>query len=240
MNLIEKPKNNGFTLVELLVVIVVIAALAAITLSVSQRMMNKAHANQAMQNLHQIGATLATYASDHSMKLPAANGPAVQADGSTANLQWNEVCLAMIYPDTPPEQFKNAKWWDNTKSFMKNPMFKDKDGWTPLNPGYAMNLKVPENVALAQDAGATPDPLLMSVALASLPDPGHTPIIAPNTDWTYRFDSGELAKFDKSPQKDLLSEGKFPILFVDGHVEVMYPKEYTDRKLGDQPLPPAN
>ena len=37
---------------------------------------------------------------------------------------------------------------------------------------------------------------------------------------------------------DLLVDGKMPIMFVDGHVEVMTPAEYVQRELYLMPLPP--
>jgi prepilin-type processing-associated H-X9-DG protein len=225
-------------LVELLVVVVIIAALAAVSLSVSRRMMSKAQANQAMQNLSQIGAVLTTYATDHSMKLPAAKGTTQLANGTTADLQWNEACLIMIYPDSRIEDFKTVQWWESSKSFLRNPMFKDNAGWAPLNPGYAMNVKVAENLAATQGPAASADPLTVNLALANIPDQGRTPIAAPNTNWTYRYDSGETAKFERDPAKELLSDGKVPILFVDGHVESMTPKEYRDKGLDQMPLPP--
>jgi len=233
-----QSEHRGFTLVELLVVIVIVAALAAVSISVSRRMMSKAQANQAMQNLSQIGAVLTTYATDHSMKLPAAKGTAQLADGTTAVLQWNEACLIMVYPDSRIEDFKTVQWWESTKSFMRNPMFKENAGWTPLNPGYAMNAMLAENLAAAQDPAPTADPLTVNVALASISDPGRTPVVAPNGTWTYRYDSAEIKGFDKSPLKELLADGKTPILFVDGHVESMTPKEYVDKGLDKMPLAP--
>jgi prepilin-type processing-associated H-X9-DG protein len=35
--------------------------------------------------------------------------------------------------------------------------------------------------------------------------------------------------------KDFLIDGKVPILFVDGHVETISPKDYMARKLDDLP-----
>ncbi|MEO7099001.1 MAG: prepilin-type N-terminal cleavage/methylation domain-containing protein [Luteolibacter sp.] len=235
MKFIRKPKNNnGFTLVELLVVVVIIAALAALSLTIGPRMMAKAKANQSMQNIRQIGPIVSVYAADHSMKLPAAKGPVAQPDNKPDEiLQWNEVCLAVIYPETDHAEFKTKKWWDSSsgsKCFLRNPLLKDPT-WAPLNPGYAMNEMIVENITTATEAEAPADPLAVSVALATIPDPGRTPLIAPYSNWHYRYDASQIRGFNKSPLKELLIDGKIPVLFVDGHIEVLTPQEYVDRKL---------
>jgi prepilin-type processing-associated H-X9-DG protein len=106
-----------------------------------------------------------------------------------------------------------------------------KDGWAPLNPGFAMNSKLAENIAISKGTAVEGDPLEVSIPLSTIPESGRAPLIAPNTSFSYTFDSGDIAKFNKGAAKDLLSAGKLPILFVDGHVESMTPKEYSDKKL---------
>lgn len=230
-------------MVELLVVIVIIASLAALAFTVGPRVMAKAKANQCMQNMRQIGPLLNTYAADHSMKLPPAKGPVELADGTTTDLQWNEICLTMLYPDTAQADFKTKTWWETTKCFMRNPLLNEiakPRGWTPLNPGYGFNEMIAENLALAPNDGSVTakDPLTISVPLASIADPGLTPLIAPSDNWHYRYDPAEVAGIPTSTLKDLLVEGKVPVLFVDGHVEVMSPEDYVRRELYLVPLPP--
>ena len=242
MKFTRKPKNNGFTLVELLVVVVIIAALAALSLTLGPRMMAKAKANQSMQNIRQIGPVMSVYAADHSMKLPAAKGPVELSDGTTPDLQWNEVCLAVLYPETAQVDFTTKKWWDSavgSKCFLRNPMLKDPT-WAPLNPGYAINEMIAENLAKANTDPAAPtaDPFTVSIALSTIPDPGRTPLIAPSNNWHYRYDAKEITGFKSSPLKDLLIESKVPVLFVDGHIEVVTPEEYVSRQLYLVPLVP--
>ena len=235
MKIAIKPKSGGFTLVELLVVIVIVAALAALSFTVGPKMMRKAKATEAMQNIRQIGPLITTYAADHDMKLPAARGPVTQPDGTTSELQWNEVCIAVLFPDTPITEFKTKAWWEKNKNFMRNPLFK---AWTPLKTGFALNEMIAENIANAAEE-KTGEPLSTPVALASIPDPGRTPLIAPYDDYIYRLEStGESKRFTVSPVKDLLVDGKMPILFVDGHIESVTPTEYVNRKLAEFPLAP--
>ncbi len=237
-------KSPGFTLVELLVVIVIIAAVAALSLTMLPRMMARAKANQSLQNMRQFSPLITTYAGDHSMKLPAARGPVEQPDGITVDLQWHEVCLAILYPDIAAAEFKTKKWWDSTKCIFRNPLFKETAlprGWAPLNPGYGMNEMIAENLASVNTDPAAPaaDPLTVSIALASIPDPGRTPLIAPSDNWHYRYDPNEIAGIATHTLKDLLVEGKVPVLFVDGHIEVVTPGEYVTRQLYLVPLAPA-
>ena len=243
MKLVRKPQNVGFTLVELLVVIVIIAALAALSFTVGPKMLRKAKATEAMQNMRQLGPLLSTIAADHEMKLPAILGPVTQPDGTTKDLQWNELCLAALYPDTAPADFITTQWWDKKKVILRNPMFLETAkprGWTPLNSGYAFNEMIAENLAAAK--GAVPahaDLLAISVPLAALGDPGRTPLIAPCDNYFYRYDAGEIAGFKNGTLKDLTSDGKIPVLFVDGHVEVMTPDDYLTRNLSEIPIVPV-
>jgi prepilin-type N-terminal cleavage/methylation domain-containing protein/prepilin-type processing-associated H-X9-DG protein len=62
--------KRGFTLVELLVVIAVLAVLVALLLPALQRARNQARAVACMSNLRQIGMALVTYASDNRMAIP--------------------------------------------------------------------------------------------------------------------------------------------------------------------------
>lgn len=233
----------GFTLVELLVVIAIIAALAALSFTVGPEMLKKAKVTEAMQNLQQLGPLLSTVATDNEMKLPAIFGPVTRPDGITQDLQWDEVRLAMVYPDTKPADFKTAKWWDKKRVFLRNLLFAENAkprGWSPLNPGYALNEMVAENLAFAKGANPShPELMAISVPLAALGDPGRTPLIAPCDNYYYRYDAAEIAGFKSGTLKDLTTDGKIPELFVDGHIEVMIPDDYLTRKLSEIPIVPV-
>jgi prepilin-type processing-associated H-X9-DG protein len=96
-----------------------------------------------------------------------------------------------------------------------------------------MNEMIPENLALAS-TGAAPshaELLTISTPYAALAEPGRTPLIVPCDNYFFRYDTQELKGFEKGTLKDFLFQGKFPVLFVDGHVEAVSPSEYEERKL---------
>lgn len=58
-------RQSGFTLVELLVVVAIIAILAALLLPVISRAKQKAHKAVCISNLHQLGIGLQSFVADH-------------------------------------------------------------------------------------------------------------------------------------------------------------------------------
>lgn len=63
-------KHRGFTLTELLIVVAVIAALAAIGMSVYRSSKQKAHQSVALQKMKSLGSAFATYTVDRNGALP--------------------------------------------------------------------------------------------------------------------------------------------------------------------------
>lgn len=238
-------KRDGFSLVEILVVVVIVAILASVALTVGPKMTARAKATEALENMRQIGPFLTNYAIDHSNKFPAINGPVKLPDGTERDMQWNEVCLMMAYPDVAPSEFSKPQWWKtNTKVFLRNPLLKEDGsatGWKPLNPGYGMNEMIAENLAISMGNAAPSQEELLKIELpmTSLAEPARTPLLAPSDKYHFRYDPGEINRFNSGNLKDLLSEGKFPIIFVDNHVEQVTPGEYVSRKLYLVPITPT-
>lgn len=230
-------QRGGFTLVELLVVIAIVAVLAATAMTVGPKMLAKARATEAMQNLRQFGPLLTSYASEHSMKLPAIRADVVQPDGTSVNMIWHEVCLAMVYPDEDIQNFKSKTWWESRKIFMKNPQFKASAGWTPQNPGYAFNAKLLENIATnaGRELPNEEELLTMQVSMTNITEPSRAPVVTPYTANSFRNDPAEINAYERAPLKDFLTDNRMSVLFLDGHVESVGIREYITRDLYLEP-----
>jgi prepilin-type N-terminal cleavage/methylation domain-containing protein/prepilin-type processing-associated H-X9-DG protein len=220
--------RQAFTLVELLVVIVIIAALAAITFSLAARMKKKGEAAKSIRNLRQIGTMTGVYAADNSMKIPALKG-ASNPPGSVDEVLWHEALLFMAYPDVDRAKIKwSTPWWKSNKPFLMNPLMTDTSrpkAFSPWFNGYAYNYQITARLG-AYDEGVSP-------SMASFSEPTRTPFVVPY--WNTRYATKDIAGND---MKSFLVDNRMSVLFVDGHVENMKPDEYLSRKLDDMPKRP--
>ncbi len=220
--------KSGFTLVELLVVIVIIAILASVTFALGPKMLRRADAAKSVQNIGQIGKVMISHAADNSFRLPPLRGMVQDQSGTEVEQIWHEVLLAEIFPGTTVTSFKEEIWWENQKPFFRNPLLKKNAaprGWTPTNPGFAMNRRIFDN--LDRDISER-------IPLATISDQSRTPIVAPFYDVEYTYMGAEISG---PAMEALLIDDQAPILFVDGHVEVMSLRDYTQRELFNIPKP---
>ena len=67
-------KQSGFTIVELLIVVIVIAILATITIVSFGAIQNRAHDSAVQSDLRQLGLRIQSYYHDNSDTLPVATG----------------------------------------------------------------------------------------------------------------------------------------------------------------------
>jgi type II secretory pathway pseudopilin PulG len=212
--------SPAFTLVELLVVFVIMASLAALAMAMFPRVRMRADFAKSVQNMRQIGSLFGVYASENSFRLPPMR---VQTGG---DIHWHQSLLAYAYSDVDPAKFGDSGWWMQAKPFLRNPLMTDTLKPHPFRPywcGYAMNRQIQVNAGLDQS-------LSFSVPLSAVTDQARTPIVAPRNDYTYN-----LADLKSDAIKPFLMDGKLPILFVDGHIETMKVSEYESRRLNLMP-----
>jgi len=223
---------KGFTLVELLVVIVIIATLAGVTFAVTQRLKKSAENTKSIQNMRQIGALAGVYAADHSMSLPPA-----QAITGKGNVMWFHALMSQVYTDSTDQDrmLGDTKWWEANKPFMRNPLMTEtsKPPFRPWFPGYALNNQLAIRAFSTANAADYTNNLTRPVPLALIPEPGRTPYAIPSGNWFYT--SGDLSG---AGIKAFLVSGKIPVVFVDGHVETISPREYLSRRLEMMPTRP--
>ncbi len=82
--LLRTHRRSGFTLTELLVVILIVAVLATISLTIVSRVRDRANDSLAVMHMRQIGLGIAGYMSDN-QRLPRFSGTGVSSALSTAN-----------------------------------------------------------------------------------------------------------------------------------------------------------
>lgn len=103
------PARSGFTLVELLVVIVIVASLAGLLFAMANRMKKKAESAACMSNLRQLTSIALAYSSDHHGDLPMpteAGGELAWPDTLAADLGKERPFLTEESVKCCPTQFK--------------------------------------------------------------------------------------------------------------------------------------
>lgn len=202
----------GFTLIELMVAIVIIAVLASIAFVVAKRGLEKAHAATCMSNLRQVGIFMNGAASENHGQYPHGGPPR----------GWiSRVCAVMVsdYPDTGGE--KDALFFEEgAGKIFTCPS--DKDGRKQLHKSYLANpwvvgMKTGEGEWLGNGS-------FKPTRVQSIKRPAEVFLVV--EDWTrdaklwrgngLRY-KGDLQKDESHPAH---GDGRH-FLYVDGHVEFL-------------------
>jgi prepilin-type processing-associated H-X9-DG protein len=229
-NASQRPPN-GFTLVELLVVITIIITLAALGFTMVTKMRKNADAAKQTSILHEIGPLLILFSTENNGQIPAAVHKQEREDGGFNHNHWAQYLVGLMRPEVPLSTIKTKEWWDSNKPFLINPLWKQpSNGRTPSHwaPGYALNGGVVNNLGPQKAPWPSHATWYGNVPfrLAAVESPARVPIIAPGDDYHYT-----TIKADSKAIKQFTVNGKFPVLFVDGHVENVSPREYEANRL---------
>ena len=204
-------RSSGFTLIEVLVVISIIAVLAAITMSLAKGFRQRAQSAVCIQNLKQIGVGLHAFISDKSGRFP---------DGA-ADVSWTErgMCWYDAAAQNMGREYVPYHQGDPLPNCFGCPAGHGKayePSW-PYTGDYAANFRLGRN----EDSART---------LASVKNPGATPYVQ-DTVKQNQFGEWVLGKGFPKTDGQAFSDrhgGKGNILWVDGHVSSFTYAEYMD------------
>jgi prepilin-type N-terminal cleavage/methylation domain-containing protein/prepilin-type processing-associated H-X9-DG protein len=198
--------RRGFTLIEMLVVIAIIALLAAILVPAVTNSISKAKNIQCMSNMRGLGQAMLQYALQNNQVLPMAS------DNSQPSGQWAwsyRLLDAGIFPD----------YGSVGELLRKNEIFRCPSDKGPGEdkPSFAMNSYI------SSGTGSFADYRYMS----TIPNPSQTILFAEvwgrqnNAGYTKVDPNSGFAAFERH-------KGKANYTFLDGHVESLHYQQMTD------------
>ncbi len=232
--------NDGFTLVELLVVIGIIALLAGLLLPAALAVRGRARTVACMQNLRQLGVGLRMYVNDFdgvfpcarwkddrpNTRWPTAIGPYIggsvedptwQSTPQTGNRIINDLLRCPAIGDSD-HQLPDADRADylRTGSYGYNwmtfgPFWPDPDVLRPFPTGEG-RISVPQNTIMVADAFGD----------ASMTDGVHAYTLDPPVMLNGRWGSGTGGQCPADPRH---TNGTFAALFADGHAATLTMRE---------------
>ncbi|MBU3666602.1 MAG: prepilin-type N-terminal cleavage/methylation domain-containing protein [Chthoniobacterales bacterium] len=210
----QQPLDTGFTLVELLVVMAIIAVLAAVAIAASGSAVAKSAAAECATNLRSLGAGLQLYCADHGGSFPRSYHSA----GASREPGW----AASIAPYLgTPEATATEDWKTLFNSFFRCPADKNSD---PRVYSYGLNVFF-ELDPDGDDYVGAPASWRRTVAI---PNPSRTIMLAEVASASggmtadhfmcHQWSSVNAAKNAVAHERH---SGKSNFLFVDGHVETL-------------------
>lgn len=223
---------SGFTLVELLVVLVVIALLTVLALPALSTALDSSANTRSASNLKVLGVAMNQYAADNGGSLPWAVTRVHDENGNWARVgSWDSMLLPYLFPHQSfnPRTNQNG-YYPTIKA--SEPLFSHPKDESILNDegrvrrGYAMPHGI-GHVGIAVWSA----PLVPATRLAAIPAPAQTLLLVENPgiedNFVGRTGGSAVASPDQQirHQTELSRTGGFNYLFVDGHVEYLKREE---------------
>lgn len=220
-------QRDGFTLVEMLVVISIVAVLAAIAFPVYQSMQDSAKAAQCSSNLREIYMGISGYVQDNNGRYPSSRG-----SGTNINSFWFIEIGPYLEPGRrfDPAKVRTGPWPQDIP--FACPACTN-HGWGGAGIDVGIN---------GYQVGATVDPRSVSDALRTakasalsttllVADAGRTV-----GNWQIGFRIGTNGSFTASAANDIAPRhnGRANILYFDGHVGQVTEEQLKDPKLIEQ------
>ncbi len=223
-------RRGGFTLIEMLVVIAIIALLAAILAPAITGAMRRAKAVRCLSYMKQIGVALSGFAADNKGAIPLVTN---QGSGSSdGKLHWVQYLsgyvgnedVGWVDPHDPNSVFWGCPSWEGRDSGWNIP---PRTETASSSPGYGMNMypEQPANWNSNSRNDLNNDPLyyMDDITFAS-----SRVVVADTIDWhvsaTWRYDNGFYG-FTSWSRGDPFRHGKNAnYLFFDGHARPLEPQ----------------
>lgn len=213
----NKPRlNRAFTLVELLVCVAIVAALAAMLLPSIGSSIEKAQRTRCVSNLKQIGQGMGLYLNEHDMIFPMAY--------DSSGLNWRYSLVRGGYMGAPgiKRTDDSSQWRPEQYDVMGCPTARSKSNkQPPFSPTYAMNANIGNQVT----------------RLNRLTAPAQCWMIADgNLAASGNYGIALWSRGGTNSLPGTIHAGSANILYCDSHVAYMPPGQFpTDDRPGNSP-----
>lgn len=209
--------RNGFSLVEVCAVILIVTVLGALLIPALAQARNKIRLVQCASNLRQMGTLFALYAQDNENMLPVRHQWA--SDGTTG-LSWEDVLLPYAGQKLQPADYKTAPANYYCPSFLarntqKSPRVSNGFATSYVCNGYILRDRINyPATAIQYRLAQFQDPSNTLLLTDGIPYPGGAgPAVSTQNETR---PSGRYVGYD-------LHEGRANVLMIDGSVKTMSP-----------------
>lgn len=237
----RKSLRHGFTLVELLVTILIIAVLASLLILMMRRAMTAARTSTSVSNLHQLYTGIRGWSAENNMRFPInyksnAFGAASKPKNEIAAV-WYEAAGRSIYPDLYEKSSAAGQpWMWGTKfsngyegTVFRSPNAEKGYSKTIASYGYNYNLQRTDD-----DTSKT---TVISVDISNY-NASRTVLLGDNSGRTHTLspdgDNGNASINARNGASGLFKrDGNAVVAFMDGHVKTLtarQAREHNNRK----------